>query len=61
MKGRVPAALTLAAVYWFAVRRWMGQWGSTPEERARVMRGDAVIPHPTHVETQAVTRGCASS
>ena len=55
MKGRVAAALTLAAVYWFAVRRWMAQWGSTPEERARVMQGDAVIPHPTRVETQAVT------
>jgi hypothetical protein len=33
----------------------MGQWGSTPEERARVMPGDAVIPHANHVETQAVT------
>jgi hypothetical protein len=55
MNGRVLAALTLAAVYWFPIRRWMGEWGSTPEERARVMPGDAVIPYPTHVETQAVT------
>jgi len=55
MTRKVLAALTLAAVYWFPVRRWMGQWGSTPEERARVMPGDAEIPHPTHVETQAVT------
>src|SRR5579864_9836850 len=55
MNRRVLAALTLAAVYWFPIRRWMGQWGSTADERARVMPGDAVIPHPTHVETQAVT------
>jgi len=55
MNRRVLAALTLAALYWFPVRRWMGRWGSTPEERARVMPGDAVIPNPTHVETQAVT------
>ena len=55
MNRRFLAALTLAAVYWFPVRRWMGQWGSTPEERARVMPGDAVIPHANHVETQAVT------
>src|SRR5215471_3306966 len=55
MNGRVLAALTLAAVYWFPVRRWMGEWGSTPEERARVMPGDAVIAHANHRETQAVT------
>ena len=55
MNGRVLAALALAAVYWFPVRRWMGEWGSTPEERARVMPGDAVIPRANHVETQAVT------
>jgi hypothetical protein len=55
MKRRALAALTVAAFYWFPVRRWMSQWGSTPEERARVMPGDAVISHPTHVETQAVT------
>jgi hypothetical protein len=55
MNGRVLAALALAAVYWFPVRRWMGEWGSTPEERARVMPGDAVIAHANHVETQAVT------
>jgi hypothetical protein len=55
MNRRVLAVLTLAAVYWFPVRRWMGEWGSTPEERARVMAGDAVIADANHVETQAVT------
>src|SRR4051812_31928309 len=51
----VVAALALAAVYWFPVRRWMGQWGSTPNERARRMPGDGLTPQPTDVETQAVT------
>ncbi len=55
MKGRILAASALAAAYWFPVRRWMGEWGSTPEERARVMPGDAVIADANHVETQAVT------
>jgi hypothetical protein len=55
MNRKGLAALTLAAIYWFPVRRWMGQWGSTADERACVMPGDRVIPHPTHVETQAVT------
>jgi hypothetical protein len=55
MKGRILAALALVAAYWFPVRRWMAEWGSTPEERARVMPGDAVIADANHVETQAVT------
>jgi hypothetical protein len=55
MIAKVLAPLTLAAIYWFPVRRWTGQWGSTPDERARVMPGDAVIAHPNHVETQALT------
>jgi hypothetical protein len=55
MNRRFLAALTLAAVYWFPVRRWMREWGSTLKERARVMPGDAVIAHANHMETQAVT------
>ncbi len=47
--------LGLAAAYCGPIRRWMGSWGSTAEERARLMPGDAVIPNPTHQETQAVT------
>lgn len=58
-KARLPllgAALALAAgYYWFPVRRWMGRWGATPDERARVMPGDAVIANPTHSYTMAVT------
>ena len=49
------AGLTLAAVYWFPVRRWFLQWGTTPEERERVMAGDAFIANPTLTSTQAVT------
>jgi hypothetical protein len=57
-KGRLPilaAALTLAVGYWFPVRRWMSRWGTTPDEVARVMPGDAVIANPTHSAMQSVT------
>jgi hypothetical protein len=45
----------LALLYWFLVRRWFGRWGTTPEERTRVMAGDSIIAHPTLVGTGAVT------
>jgi hypothetical protein len=57
-KGRLPilaAALALAVGYWFPVRRWMSRWGTTPEELAREMPGDALIANPTHSAMQAVT------
>ena len=47
--------LSLAAVYWFAVRRWFGRWGTTREDLARVMTGDRFIVNPTHSATHAVT------
>ncbi len=45
----------LAVVYWFPVRRWFSRWGTTPEERTRVMPGDSIIANPTLVGTGAVT------
>jgi hypothetical protein len=47
--------LGLAAVYWFPVRRWFSRWGTAPEELARVMPGDALIPDATEMSMQAVT------
>ena len=47
--------LLLAVVYWFTLRRWFGRWGTTHNELTRLMSGDAIIPHPTHSATQAVT------
>jgi hypothetical protein len=44
--ARLPkllAGLALTAVYWRPVRRWFNRWGTTPEELARVMPGDALI------------------
>jgi hypothetical protein len=40
-------ALTLAVVYWFPIRRWMGRWGSTSSDLTRVMAGDDVVD-PTY-------------
>jgi hypothetical protein len=33
--------LTLAVLYWIAIRRWMSHWGATPSDRSRVMGGIA--------------------
>jgi hypothetical protein len=52
---KLVALLALAAVYWFPLRRRFGRWGATPEELARAMPGDALIPVPTETSMQAVT------
>ena len=55
---RLPIAvgvLMLAGVYWFPIRRWFRSWGTTPDEVARTMPGDALIADPTHTETSGVT------
>ena len=46
---------TLSVLYWFPIRRWMGRWGATPSDLARVMAGDLVIANPMHSATHAVT------
>jgi hypothetical protein len=53
--SKLVAVLALTAVYWFPVRRWFSRWGATPEELARVMPGDGLIPHPTDMSMQSVT------
>lgn len=47
--------LAATAGYWFPVRRWFSRWGTTTEELARAMPGDALIPNPTDMSMQAVT------
>ena len=47
--------LTLAVLYWFPLRRWFSRWGTTGDELARAMAGDAAIVNPTHSATHAVT------
>ena len=47
--------LTLAVLYWFPLRRWMGRWGATPSELARVMAGDSLVVNPIYSGTMAVT------
>lgn len=49
------AILTVVLLYWFPVRRWFTRWGSTPDDIARAMPGDALIANPTHRATHAVT------
>jgi hypothetical protein len=57
-KARVAelfGTLGLVVVYWFPVRRWMSQWGTTPEDLTRAMPGDALIPDATEMSMQALT------
>ncbi len=49
------AGLALAVVSWLPVRRWFSRWGTTPEELARVMPGDALLPDATEMSMQAIT------
>jgi hypothetical protein len=46
--------LTLSALYWFPIRRWMNQWGTTPADLARVMAGDSLLATWTYSGTTAV-------
>jgi hypothetical protein len=55
MLSIVLVVLAVAVLYWFPVRRWFARWGTTDEDRARVMAGDAVIADPTHSAAHAVT------
>jgi hypothetical protein len=52
---KLVVVLALAVVYWFPVRQWFSRWGTTPEELARVMPGEALIPNPTDMSMQSVT------
>jgi hypothetical protein len=46
--------LTLAALYWFPLRRRMSRWGTTPSDLARAMAGDNLVANPTFSYTMAV-------
>jgi hypothetical protein len=46
--------LTLAALYWFLIRRLMSHWGATSADLARVMAGDGLLVDPTFSYTTAV-------
>ena len=57
-KRRLPiliGRLALTVVYWFPVRRWMSRWGTSSEELARVMPGDALISDPTEMSMLSVS------
>jgi hypothetical protein len=55
MLSAILILLAMAVLYWFAVRRWFACWGTTREERTRVMAGDAILANPTDTTTHAVT------
>ena len=48
------AILTVSALYWFPIRRWMSQWGAAASDLTRVMAGDGLLVNPTYSGTMAV-------
>jgi hypothetical protein len=44
-----------SAVYRFAVRPWLLDWGSSDDERHRPLPGDDVLPTAGYQTTRAVT------
>lgn len=44
-----------AILYWYPLRRWMGRWGASRSDVARVMAGDPLLPNYTYSGTLAVT------
>jgi hypothetical protein len=53
--SKLVGVFAITAVYWFPVRRWFSRWGTSPEELARVMPGDALIPDATDMSMQTIT------
>lgn len=41
--------------YLLAFRPWHLRWGATPDEAARSLLGDDLIPHPKQISTRAIT------
>jgi len=55
LKPLLGAAVAVAGAYSPPVRRWCLTWGATPEEVARAMPGDELLPEPDLVSTRAIT------
>lgn len=54
--GRVAVGVVATGVGWLGMyRSWHLRWGATPEEVARSMPGDGIVPAPTFNATRAVT------
>ena len=54
--GGLAVAATLAsAAYPFLLRRWCLTWGATPDEVARALPGDELLPTPDFMATRAIT------
>lgn len=51
--GTAGAAAT--AAYVWLIRPWHTRWGATPEETARPLPGDELVPQPKQTSTRAIT------
>jgi len=53
--GRAAKTAVAAVVYVGPVRRWMRDWGATPDEIARAMPGDDLLADVIDQSTRAIT------
>jgi hypothetical protein len=58
MRTRIIVGSAIAAAGWamfFGIRRWWLTWGIDPDEAARHLPGDDLVPEPTAVDTRGIT------
>jgi hypothetical protein len=53
--GIVVAVVVFAVGFFGLYRPWNLKWGATPDDLARSMPGDEIVPHPIFNATRAVT------
>ena len=58
MRKRIIVGSAIAAAGWaafFSARRWWETWGRDPDEAARRLPGDELVPDPAAVDTRGIT------
>jgi hypothetical protein len=53
--------LPLVLLTWPVSRRWLENWGSRPDERARTWPGDSLVSNADHIYTRAIDISAAAS
>jgi hypothetical protein len=53
--GLLNMLTNLSWQYWFSIRPWMLNWGTTKEERKQALPGDEIVQAPRYLSTRAIT------
>jgi hypothetical protein len=58
MLRRIMVGASIAAASWvgyYSIRRWWATWGVVPDEQARPLPGDELVPEGTNLLTRGIT------